>query len=202
MCLCNLTQLSVDYWQSTSLNNFADPLWIVKFISRLFFPVWIISSDLLQRAEPFTSFISLLSYSHLLFHISTLLNSVISSSSWILSCMDPDTFNNLSLHFNILCQSFFNSSPILFEMICKSLIFNYFPVLCLRTVFGILLSREYKLWVWSHTNIIYTLFYTLILCGKNILNSMPARKMKMLWELQTLVTELAANTSLILKITD
>lgn len=65
-------------------------------------------------------------------------------------------------------------------------------------LFTISLSREYKLRV-DHILvlvIIYILvYYNLILCGKGILNLMPARKMKMVWELQTLVTELDANTS-------
>lgn len=91
-------------------------------------------------------------------HCSTL----ISTGSWIMSCMDSDTFNNHSLHFNILA----NPSPILHQFFLKWFVnINYFIiflVLCLRAVsFAISLSREYKLRVWSHTTvvIIYTLCY-------------------------------------------
>lgn len=129
-------------------------------------------------------------------HCSTL----ISTGSWIMSCMDSDTFNNHSLHFNILA----NPSPVLHQFFLKWFVnINYFIiflVLCLRAVsFAISLSREYKLRVWSHTTvvIIYTLCYPFSLWKRYLkFNASQKKKMKTLWELQALVTELAANSSL------
>lgn len=132
MCLCNLMQFSLDYWHSVSLNNFAEPPVAGKIRFSVFLPHLNISLDPASATGTFCIFhFSKVSFTSALLYLYIV---QLCNSHWLMNLLlyGIGAFDNHSTL--IVLPILLQSLPILFEIICKTLIFNCFLLLCLTTM--------------------------------------------------------------------